>query len=156
MMPVPKKGRKPSFSLAADESDVERATTAGMPSRTRSVASERRIAKALGGRTQPNSGAVSRASGKGDVRTAEYLIEAKETDKPSFSVNLRLLGKITDEARGMGRVPLVHLTIGGLPAGIEKQWMMVPWSEWLALMEQVRFCEPSNSEKCRDNDEPED
>lgn len=68
---------------------------------------ERRNAELLGGRTQPMSGASSRA--KGDVRKfGEYRGESKFTFAGSYSLTREVLDKITSECKH-GEKPLLFL-----------------------------------------------
>ena len=86
--------------------------------KVRANATERKLAKRLGGRAQPASGALS--GFKGDVRTRRFLIDSKETEGVSIRVTAEMLAKITREAEGEGRDPALMLKIGG------KQWAVVP------------------------------
>ena len=63
---------------------------------------ERRIAADMGGRRQPGSG--SRWGYKRDVVTREFMVEAKVTDKSSFSVSLKDLEFIKQQAYMEGKV----------------------------------------------------
>lgn len=68
---------------------------------------ERRNAELLGGRTQPMSGASSRA--KGDVRKfGEWRGESKFTFAASYSLTREVLDKITAECKH-GEKPLIFL-----------------------------------------------
>jgi len=72
---------------------------------------EKATAKALGGRTQPGSGAKD--GFKGDVREVatpdmEFLIECKRTEDQSLRVEARWLNKITTEA-GPDREPALAI-----------------------------------------------
>ena len=64
---------------------------------------ERRVAKAVGGKTVANSGAS--LFGKGDIRTDNVLIECKTVTKPakSFSIKKEWLDKNEEEAFAMGK-----------------------------------------------------
>lgn len=64
---------------------------------------EKQIAKALGGKQSSNSGATPFQ--KGDVKTAQWLIEAKTTtsSKSSFSIKKDWLLKNKEEAFAMNR-----------------------------------------------------
>ena len=73
------------------------------PTRYYSKKQEKKIAKAVGGRRQANSGAT--AFQKGDVITDQFLIEAKTKTKDckSFTVKEDWLLKNEEEAFAMGR-----------------------------------------------------
>ena len=64
-----------------------------IPTREASKRQESKVAKALGGRVQPNSGATDYS--KGDVTTDDMLIECKTSMKPkqSFSIKKEWLDK---------------------------------------------------------------
>lgn len=73
------------------------------PTRFYSNKQEKQVAKAVGGRQVPNSGATP--FNKGDVKTAQFLIECKTsvTEKRSFSVKKDWLLKNKEEAFAMGK-----------------------------------------------------
>lgn len=73
------------------------------PTRYYSKQQEKKIAKAIGGKRQANSGAT--AFQKGDVITDQFLIEAKTktTDCKSFTIKEDWLLKNEEEAFAMGR-----------------------------------------------------
>ena len=64
---------------------------------------EKRIAKAVGGKVVPNSGAIT--FGAGDVRTEDWLFEAKTktSDSQSFSIKKEWLLKNKEEMFAMGK-----------------------------------------------------
>ena len=70
---------------------------------------ENETAKAVGGRPTPASGAFWHR--KGDVRSRDYLLEAKYTDKQSISVSKAVWEKIRREALLDGRMPGLVLQI---------------------------------------------
>ncbi len=76
---------------------------------------EKQVAKKVGGKKQPNSGAT--AFQKGDVRNDLFLIECKTatTEKESFSIKKEWLQKIKEEAFAL-RCPFSALAFnfGGL------------------------------------------
>lgn len=74
-----------------------------MNTRKYSNKQEKNIAKKLGGKKQPNSGATPFF--KGDIQTKEFLIEAKTQieEKKSFSIKKDWLEKNKEEAFSMGR-----------------------------------------------------
>jgi len=57
------------------------------PTRVYSKRQETQIAKATGGSRQPNSGATPWA--KGDVKTSQFLLEAKTKTKASESISIK-------------------------------------------------------------------
>ena len=76
-----------------------------------SQAHEKRLAKAVGGSTPAASGAFW--SRKGDVRSADLLIEHKWTGKKSKTIKSDELKKITTEAIMDGRTPVFGIHLDG-------------------------------------------
>lgn len=74
------------------------------PTRYYSNKQETKIAKDLGGKKQPNSGATL-LGGKGDVKAGDWLIEAKThtTAKESFSIKKEWLEKNLKESMSEGK-----------------------------------------------------
>jgi len=64
---------------------------------------EKQVAKAVGGKTVPNSGAAKFVAG--DVNTDLFLLECKTcmTDKQSFSIKEEWLNKNKEEAFAVGK-----------------------------------------------------
>ena len=74
-------------------------------SHLRSKKQEREIAKRIGGRVTPASGASTL---KGDVRLKRVVrIEAKTTQNRSFSVTLDMVRKIEEAALTHGELPII-------------------------------------------------
>lgn len=72
---------------------------------------EKRIAKAIGGSTTAASGAFW--SRKGDVRSADLLVEHKWTGKKTKTISSAELKKITNEAIMDGRTPVFGIHLDG-------------------------------------------
>ena len=73
---------------------------------------EEKIAKDIGGRTTPASGALW--AFKGDVRNDKYLIEAKFTDSNKYQLKYETWDKIKREAINDGlRIPVMQIDIQG-------------------------------------------
>ena len=73
---------------------------------------EEKIAKDIGGRTTPGSGALWFS--KADVRNDKYLIEAKFTDSNKYQLNYKTWYKIKCEAINDGlRIPVMQIDIQG-------------------------------------------
>lgn len=97
---------------------------------------EERIAKETGGRRVPGSGASLYA--RGDVKTEDYLIEAKQTEYSSIRVTWSWLAKITRQALAAGKRPaLVIEVLCKEPRDVlvESEWAVIPMSEWKRLRE---------------------
>lgn len=73
------------------------------PTRWYSTKQEKAVAKTMGGKRTPNSGATPWA--KGDVVTDDFLIECKTTTTPkaSFSIKKEWLVKNKEEAFSTGK-----------------------------------------------------
>jgi len=100
----------------------------------KSQVQEKRIAKELDGKTQPGSGAFENY--KGDVKTQDYLMEAKRTDKNSITVKAEWLAKIDHEAINAGKKPALVIEIGGMNGFTENEWVAVPMSEFKKLTQK--------------------
>ena len=73
---------------------------------------EEKIAKDIGGRTTPGSGALWFS--KADVRNDKYLIEAKFTDSNKYQLKYTTWDKIKREAINDGlRIPVMQIDIQG-------------------------------------------
>ena len=70
--------------------------------------SEDRLAKTLGGRARPASGAMPGA--KGDLDLGVVLLEAKSTMRDSMIIKLDWLAKIGREARAEGKMPALSVS----------------------------------------------
>lgn len=71
----------------------------------RSAAQEASLASDLGGRVQGGSGSSWRA--RGDVRTDGEIVEAKYTDRDSYSLKVSTWKKIVKAAHATGREPVM-------------------------------------------------
>lgn len=98
---------------------------------------EAKVAKKLGARLQPNSGAMPGA--KGDMRYQRWLIESKSTTHASFSIELGHLVKITEEANAKGMNPALLFSFvfpDGRPhPNCSSEWVAVPIGLWHELTE---------------------
>lgn len=99
----------------------------------KSVQQENLVAEICGGRVQPGSGSSIYA--KGDVKTQDYLIECKRTDKRSIGLKVDWLEKITEEARTAGKRPMMSLEFED--TRYEQQWFLIPRSEWERIREKL-------------------
>lgn len=79
---------------------------------------EKKLAKRLGGRPQPASGAFP--FHREDVVAGEYLIQVKRTDKQQYTLNMSDLNKLVANAVKAGKSPLLILWMGG------RQWVVAP------------------------------
>lgn len=95
-----------------------------------SLAHEKRLAKAIGGQRVAASGAFW--SRKGDVRSADMLIEHKWTGKKSFSLKAEVLKKILLEATLAGRLPVLGIHLDG------DNYVVLTEDDFLELWEEAR------------------
>lgn len=70
---------------------------------------EKNMAKTVGGRTTPGSGAF--AGHKGDVKSKDWLGEHKFTDAPHYNVGLATWKKIAREAFESSRTPIMEVVL---------------------------------------------
>jgi hypothetical protein len=100
---------------------------------------ENRIARKLGGRRKPRSGASAwsphiQMTDGGDVDTPELYVEHKRTEHASVSVKLSWLEQITEAAQLRHKAPAVVLTFTGGQVRLDKpssdrcsrDWVMLP------------------------------
>lgn len=88
--------------------------------------SEQRVAKMLGGRLRPASGALEGA--KGDIVMDKFLVEAKSSQRMSITIKLDWLCKIAREARSEGKTPALTVSFV-TPEGraqLDGDWVMIP------------------------------
>lgn len=90
----------------------------------RSRAQEKRLAKETNGQQQARSGAGVR---KGDVRSSQYLYEAKTTTAKSFSITPTIMETLRRHGYSQDRVGVLVVEIGG------REYCVVPKSEWLEV-----------------------
>jgi hypothetical protein len=70
---------------------------------------EKTLAKKLGGKVTPGSGAFG--FHKGDVKTSDYLVEAKFTDKQEYRLTLKTWNKIENEASDINKTALMEVML---------------------------------------------
>lgn len=89
-------------------------------------ASEKKLAKIIGARLTPASGAL--AESKGDMKTAEFLIEAKSTIHNSITLDRDFFLKISHEAKFTGKTPALTISFvngDGSPKR-DGEWVCLP------------------------------
>jgi hypothetical protein len=91
----------------------------------RSRKQERDVARDIGGRATPASGAFWHS--KGDVRHPDYLMELKRTDKASITLSKQVWEKIRREALLEGKAPALVLQIQ------DRQLAVLDWEDFLGL-----------------------
>jgi len=70
---------------------------------------EKTLAKKLGGKVTPGSGAFG--FHKGDVKSDTYLVEAKFTDSQEYRLSLRTWSKIRNEAYSVNKIGLMEIVL---------------------------------------------
>lgn len=94
---------------------------------------EKRIAKKMGGRKQPRSGGIT--GHRGDVKSKQFLVETKTTSKKSYSLTTKVLTKISEEAFGQNRDPLVVVQFEkGHESGMVEEWVVLPATIFWGLL----------------------
>lgn len=96
---------------------------------------ERRIAKRLNGARQPASGALIWA--KGDAKTKELLIDAKQTEKKSISIKWEWLKKIVDEANGENKTGAISIEFLNYDKLYERDWILIPMWFYKMLIDEL-------------------
>ena len=95
------------------------------------AAGEKKFAKEFSGTLTKNSGATSSPSQKGDVHVEDFLVEKKVTQKQSYTLKLKDLVKLCDQANFSNRVPVFVIEFMNeqlFPPHVEEEWVMVPKS----------------------------
>lgn len=111
------------------------------PKNSHGKKSEDRLAKSIGARLTPASGAT--AGAKGDMKHLSYgfrfLIESKSTVNATLPIDIHWLQKITKEAMDKSMYPALSLSFvlpdgKALPHG---DWVAVPVFVWQELLEKA-------------------
>ena len=89
-------------------------------------ASEKKLAKSIGARLTPASGALQ--SCKGDMQVGEFLIEAKSTIHASITLDREFFTKIVHEATFKGKTPALAISFvtGDGTAKDDGEWVCLP------------------------------
>ena len=97
-------------------------------------ASEQRLARQLGGRARPASGAMEGA--KGDIVLGDVLLEAKSTTNLSMVLKHSWLDKIAREARSEAKTPAIAVSFvhqDGKPIA-DGDWVLIPRHKFEELL----------------------
>ena len=95
--------------------------------REKSQSQERSLAKDLKGEVVKGSG--SQDTYKGDVKTPHFLIEAKYTEKQSYSLHRQTIEKIRGEANDQNKEWAMAIDIDGLKVAV------IPYQLFLEVAE---------------------
>ncbi len=109
---------------------------------------EKRIARKLKARRQPNSGAL--ASHKGDVKTPEILIDSKTTIDNRITITAEMLAKITMEARQQSRQPAIQISLK-TGCTVESDWVTITLDYYSMLAEELQKLRKQVRELKHDN-----
>ncbi len=98
-------------------------------------ASERRVAKEIGGKLTAASGAHPLS--KGDIKKGSFLIEAKSTQNASLGLKYEYAVKIGKEARGTGKHPAIaiNFTDDEGRSKLYGDWVAIPLSLFKELVD---------------------
>lgn len=75
---------------------------------------------------------------KSDGSSLRYQIEAKQTKHKQIALKLEWLEKISGEAYGRSRLPLLALRFLVAEMGCEKDWVVIPQSEFKKLYDLAK------------------
>lgn len=87
---------------------------------------EEMIAKRTGDRRVPGSG--NQKMMPGDLKSEQFLREAKMTTKKGMSINGKWLEKLIDQSLRVGRKPVLELRFEGQSLPVPQDWVMIPAS----------------------------
>jgi len=101
---------------------------------------EKRIAKELGGKRLPRSGANrwskwNKSTANGDIKTPTLHVEHKRTEKASISIKREWLEKVCDGARAVAKDPAVVITFEDA-SEIPQDWAIIPLSVLKRLLNE--------------------
>lgn len=116
-----------------------------MDKKSISIDQEKKLAKLFDGRRQPSSGAFPGL--KGDVKADNLLIEAKYTERKSFTITQDILIKITKQALAYNKIPVVAIEFATMPLGTSKDWILVEvdtFKELLDVYKQFKEGKPTS------------
>ena len=99
--------------------------------RAKASRQEARVAGAIGGRTTPGSG---NAGTPGDVINRRVLVECKRTDKKSRRISVEELTQLTEDARELGRTPVMALEFATDDGETPQDWALMPLAVALPLL----------------------
>ena len=96
-------------------------------------ASEKKLAKSIGARLTPASGAID--SAKGDMRKGDFLIESKSTIHDSLKLDKDFLLKIAHEAKYVAKTPALTVSFvnGDGSSKPDSDWVLIPLSLFIQL-----------------------
>jgi hypothetical protein len=93
---------------------------------------EKAIAKKLGGRAQPASGAGIH---KGDVKLENFLLDSKACETNSLILPIKDVVRAVRDADGEGLVPALYITLEKVPDTVPTEWVMLPATTFQAMLD---------------------
>lgn len=90
----------------------------------------------IGGKRHAGSGAISGL--KSDGSSKRYQVEAKQTEHMQIALKMEWIEKITMEAVGKARVPLIHIRFLNCPIGVDGDLVVVSSREFKKLFDLAR------------------
>ena len=100
--------------------------------------SEKKLAKKMGARLHPNSGAM--AGAKSDASLRQFRMEMKSTTNQTAAIDLAWLVKITKEALDQGQSPVITVSFvdhQGVPRlRTYAEWVMLPLVAFQELLDK--------------------
>jgi len=117
---------KPNF-FDDDERSVKR----------KSLDNEKRLAAEIGFTCTPGSGNTPWPGVKGDGEHPLFMFECKETKHASIRIAGRDVQTLVDNARLIGKAPVLVVSAYKLPEAIPKDWVAVPAETFRWILEKL-------------------
>ena len=96
---------------------------------------EQKAARTINGRRHPGSGAKTGL--KSDCSSDRYQLEAKQTKDHSITLSMAWLEKITKEAMGKSKCPMMHIRFLNPVLGVDNDWVVIPDKEFKRLLDGI-------------------
>lgn len=90
---------------------------------------EKKDSEDFGGRRVKGSG--NQWSAPGDVKSAKFLIDSKQTDKESFSITLKMWDKLYEEALFSFKYPMLSVQVK------DKEFVVLSKEDFLHLLSNI-------------------
>lgn len=84
---------------------------------------ETQAANLVGGKRHAGSGALTGL--RSDASSDDFQVECKQTGKQSMTITTEWLNKISREAAGQSKEPLLHLRFLAAAAEVPKDWVVI-------------------------------
>jgi hypothetical protein len=94
---------------------------------------EQKAAAVIGGKRHSGSGA--KMGLKSDCSSDRYQLEAKQTQDHSITLSMAWLEKITKEAMGKSKCPMMHIRFLNPVLGVDRDWVVIPDKEFKRLLD---------------------